>query len=199
MTSNTKNVTVLTSVLLLCGMPVAWYLNQHAWHEDSLNETLRLTARSALLIYLLIFIARPLRQLTANSLSRWLVANRRYLGISFAAVMIAHLYLLVTLNGVQLLNSGVLVYLLILLMLLTSFDRPTAALGPKRWKILHKTGLYVIGIALAQAQFTRIAQGVGEPVHYLLAALILIAIGIRMAAWRKQRIAAGPAGELASR
>lgn len=187
MTSNTRNVAVLASVLLICAIPIAWYIDLHGLNEDSLGVTLRLTARTALLIYLLVFIARPLRQLTANSLSRWLLTNRRYLGISFAAVMIAHLYLLVTLNGIQLLNAGVLVYLLILLMLVTSFNRPTAALGPRRWQILHKTGLYVIGIALAQAQFTRIVTGVAEPVHYILAALILVATGIRVAAWRQQR------------
>ena len=80
-----------------------------------------------------------------------------------------------------------LVYVFIYLMLVTSFNKPAALLGPKRWKILHKTGLYVIGIALAQAQFTRIASGVAEPVHYVLAVLVLLAIGIRITAWYKQR------------
>lgn len=187
MTSNARNFTALSSVLLLSGVPTYWYLNQHGWSEDSLGVTLRLTARAALLIFMLIFVARPLRQLSVNALSRWLVTNRRLLGISFAAVMIVHLYLLITLNGVQLLNFGVIVYLLIVLMLITSFNKPTAALGPKRWKMLHKTGLYVIGIALAQTQFTRIARGADEPIHYALAVLVLIAIGIRIAAWRKSR------------
>lgn len=187
MTSNTRNFTVLLSVLALCAIPAYWYLGQHAWSEDSLGVTLRLTARAALLIYLLIFVARPLRRLFANDLSKWLVTNRRYLGIAFAAVMIAHLYLLITLNGVQLLNFGVVVYLLILLLLITSFNQPAAALGSGRWRILHRTGLYVIGFALAQTQFTRIARGVDDPVHYVLAALVIIAVGIRVAAWMKNR------------
>lgn len=187
MTSNSKNVSVLAAVLLLCGGPTFWYLQQHGWDEDSLGVTLRLTARTALLIYLFIFVARPSRQLTSSDTSQWLVSNRRYLGISFAAVMIVHLYLLVTLNGVQLLNFGVVVYAFILLLLVTSFNKPAAALGPKRWKILHTTGLYVIGIALAQTQFRRIAPGADATVHILMSALIVIAIGIRIAAWWQRR------------
>ena len=193
MTSNLKNVTVFGTVLAAYSLPTWFYLQQHGWSEDSLGVTLRVSARLALLIYLVIFVARPLRDLAVNSLSKSLLRNRRLIGISFAAIMTAHLYLLITLNGFPAANAGMIVYSFIFLMLITSFNRPTAMLGPKRWRILHKTGLYVIGIALAQAQFTRILMGVGEPVHYALAALILIAIGIRLAAWHQKRQTRQPA------
>lgn len=187
MTSNSKNITVFSIALVAFSLPAWLYLEQHAWSEDSLGVTLRISARLSLLIYLLVFITRPLRNLSVTVISSALTRNRRLLGIAFAAVMTAHLYLLITLNGLPAAYFGMIVYSFIYLMLITSFNKPTAALGPKRWKILHKTGLYVIGIALAQAQFTRIIRGVGEPVHYILAALVLIAIGIRIAAWQKRR------------
>jgi len=187
MTSNQKNVTVFGIVLAAVSIPAWFYLQPNDWSEESLGVTLRISARLALLIYLLVFIARPLRGLSVNAMSTGLIRNRRLIGIAFAAVMTAHLYLLITLNGLPAALLGIVAYSFIYLMLITSFNKPTAALGPKRWKILHKTGLYVIGIGLAQAQFTRNARGVGERVHYILAALILVAIGIRIAAWRKQR------------
>lgn len=187
MTSNQKNVVVFSIVFAAFSLPAWLYLEQHAWNEDSLGQTLRIGARLALLIYLAIFIARPLRDLTANAVSTGLVRNRRLLGIAFTAIMTAHLYLLITLNGLPAANAGMIVYAFIYLMLITSFNKPAAALGPKHWKILHKAGLYVIGIALAQAQFKRLSPDADEAIHYVLAALILVAIGIRFAAWRRKR------------
>lgn len=187
MTSSQKNVRVFTAAFLAFSLPAYLYLQQHGWDEDSLGVTLRLSARLSLLVYLLIFVARPLRDLAANALSRNLVKYRRLLGVAFAAIMTAHFILLVTLNGLPAAIGGMIVYAFIYLMLITSFNKPAAALGPKRWRLLHKTGLYVIGYALAQAQFSRILTGVGEPVHYVLAALILLAVGIRVGAWVKKR------------
>ena len=119
----------------------------------------------------------PLRDLNVNAIVRNLLKNRRLIGIAFAAIMTAHLVLLIALNGLPAAFFG----------MITSFNKPAAALGPGRWKILHKTGLCVIGIALAQEQFTRMLTGVGEPANYVLAALVLAAIGVRVAAWLKKR------------
>ncbi len=187
MSSNRKNFTVFSAVFLMFSFPAGFYLGQHGWDEESLGVTLRISARLALLIYLLIFIARPLRALDVNAISRNLLRNRRLIGIAFAAIMTSHLILLIALNGLPAAFFGTVVYALIYLMLITSFNKPAAALGPGRWKILHKTGLYVIGIALAQEQFTRMLTGVGEPANYVLAALVLVAIGVRIAAWLKKR------------
>ena len=187
MTSFQKNIAVFAAAFIAFSLPAFLHLQQQGWNEDSLGVTLRLSARLSLLIYLLIFVARPLRDLSVNKLSRTLLRNRRFLGIAFAAIMTAHLILLVVLNGWPAAIGGMVVYAFIYLMLITSFNGPTAALGPKRWKILHKTGLYVIGYALAQAQFSRILTGVGEPVHYALAGLVLVAVGLRIGAWVKKR------------
>lgn len=46
------------------------------------------------------------------------------------------------LNGV----FGGTAYALMYLMLITSFDAPARAIGPKAWRILHKTGLYFLGL-----------------------------------------------------
>ena len=90
-------------------------------------------------------------------------------------------------NGFVFPIFGAAIYALIFLLLITSFDGPTRALGTGRWRILHKTGLYAIGIALAQAHFGRILRGVGEPVHYGLAFLFIAAIAVRVLAWHQRR------------
>ena len=187
MTTTNKNLLVFALCFAAAWLSSFVYVQQNFYGDEEFRIVLRAGARVAILIYLLVFIARPLRQLTGSDLSRSLLKHRRQLGVAFAAVMTAHLWFLLWLNGPVVPIPGMIIYAFIFLMLITSFEGPTRALGPKRWRILHKTGLYVIGLALAQAQFGRIIGGVGEPVHYVLASLFLVAIVIRVLAWRKQR------------
>ncbi|MBM4381783.1 MAG: hypothetical protein FJ091_00300 [Deltaproteobacteria bacterium] len=52
--------------------------------ENSVRAWVRATARASVALFLLTFIARPLRQFVKNDATRWLLANRRYLGVSAA-------------------------------------------------------------------------------------------------------------------
>lgn len=194
MTSNRKNVAVFSAAFAAFSLPAWLYLQRHGWSEESLGVTLRIGARTALLIYLSIFVARPLRDLLVNSFSDSLLKNRRYLGIAFAAVMSAHLYLLIRLNGFQIAIPGMIAFTLIYLMLITSFNKPAAAMGPKRWRVLHKTGIYVVGLLF----LVTVADGVVnvyhsiEPpsdgwIYYVLAGLIVVALLIRITAWLKKQ------------
>jgi DMSO/TMAO reductase YedYZ heme-binding membrane subunit len=187
MTSTRKNLLVFAITFVAVALPSFLNIQQHAYGEEAFDLVLRLTARAAILVYLVIFVARPLVQLTGSALSRTLLRYRRQAGVAFAAIMLAHLLYLVWKHGFIFPAFGAVIYVFIILMLITSFDGPTRALGPKRWKVLHKTGLYVVGIALAQAQFGRIIRGVGEPVHYVLASLFVVAVIIRVLAWNKRR------------
>ena len=184
-----KNWTVLLTVLLATALPVIAYLLPRNVDEDSLGLVLRVTGRIALLIYLLIFVARPLRQLVVSPASAWLLKNRRYLGISFATVMSVHLVLLIMLNGIPLAIPGIAAYALMYLMLITSFDGPAAALGPRRWRLLHKTGLYVIGAILVVVTAGDLIATPGDPLRIAIALLLLAAIVVRVAAYLKRRAA----------
>lgn len=187
MRSTPKNLLVFGLTFLLTGLPALLVLQQADYAEAEFGLVLRATARLALLIYLGIFVARPIRQLRASTTSRWLLGNRRYVGIAFAAVMAVHLVLLVWLHGWQLKVPGVAIYLLILLMLITSFDAPTRAFGPRRWRALHKSGIYLIGAAFALTVVRALAGHPTDAVHILLAALMLLAAAIRVAAWTLRR------------
>ena len=82
-------------------------------------------------------------------MTAWLLRERRSFGLAFATVHLVHagllLYFADTLAGFEirfpndLIGGGV--YLLIVLMVITSFDGPARTLGTQNWRRLHKTGL----------------------------------------------------------
>jgi sulfoxide reductase heme-binding subunit YedZ len=186
MSSNRKNLAVLLSCLLLTGALSLAVVASDEFSEESFNFVLRWGARVALLIYLAVFIARPLRQLSNHPLGRSLVKNRRFLGIGFAAVMTVHLVFLLWHNGPTINLPGFITYAMIYLMLVTSFDRPTAWLGPKRWRLLHKAGIYWLAIPFSVSMFGGLLE-TGGAVYAVLAALIVLALALRVAAFMQTR------------
>lgn len=187
-----RNLLVFAAAIVITGLPSLLFLDRSGFDEESFGVVLRASARLALLIYLVIFATRPLRQLVTSGLTRALQANRRFIGIAFAGVMTAHLIFLVWLNGPVAPIPGVFAYSLLYLMFITSFNKPRAALGPRRWKYLHKTGLYVLGIAFAQTVVGGLRDTPGDPVYVTLAILFLTAIALRIAAFFKTRSARAP-------
>jgi DMSO/TMAO reductase YedYZ heme-binding membrane subunit len=182
-----KNLTVFGLSLLLAGGSVLTYFSSNGADEEHLRQMLRLSAWMALLIYLVVFVTRPLNQLVGSSFSRTLLRNRRYFGITLAAVMSVHLVLLLIVNDQAFKNVGPIVYVLLFLMLLTSFDSAPAKLGPRNWRLLHKTGLYGLGFAYALAVGGAFLKTPFDPVYLALTILMTAAITIRVAAFWKQR------------
>lgn len=194
-TSNQRNWIVFFSTILLTAAAVLGYLQVTVIDDESLIAMLTFTARVSLLIFLLIFVARPLRQLVANDTTRWLVSQRRYLGIAFAAVHTVHLALIAwrfsTIPGLEYPLPAALVggttYLLMYALLITSFDAPARALGSKNWRRLHKTGLYFIGFIFAQTQIPESIDQLTEPRRLIFIVLIAAAIVIRLTAYLAMR------------
>jgi len=113
---------------------------------------IRATARSSATLFLLAFVARPLRQVWRSELSRWLLTNRRYLGVAAAFSHLIHLSaILWLLNGwpeiysvnVQTAIFGGLGFVFFFAMALTSSDRAVALMG-RNWRRLHKTGAWYL-------------------------------------------------------
>lgn len=167
------------------------YLKSRGASDANLMLLLTLTARIAFMIYLLIFVARPLRQLLPNDVTKWLLRERRLLGIAFAAVHTVHLGLILTrhdldsLLGRPLIGTavGATAYLLMYLMLLTSFDAPARRIGPKNWRRLHKTGLYFIGFVFLATLLPEPGQAVYTFDRAWLYTLTGTAVFIRLTAW----------------
>jgi DMSO/TMAO reductase YedYZ heme-binding membrane subunit len=78
---------------------------------------------------------------------------------------------------------GGLAYLLIYLMLITSFDAPARAIGAKAWRRLHKTGLYVVGFVFVATLLPEEGQPVFTADRLWFTALTAGAVFIRMTAW----------------
>jgi methionine sulfoxide reductase heme-binding subunit len=133
-------------------------------NESSFRIAIRFTARSSCILFLLAFAASSLRRIKATPLTNWLLTNRRYLGLSMAishgfhAVAIAGVAILTAENMVRDTHGANLGYLLIILMTITSFQRPAAILGRRNWRILHTVGMYYLWLSFMVAFSERLLE-----------------------------------------
>lgn len=163
--------------------------------EHGLRHLIRATARLSAVLLSLVLIARPLRQLWPTRTSAWLLANRRYLGVSFAVSHLAHGLAILALSGGSFAGVvrasgwlttifGGLGFLFIAAMTATSLDRTAAWLGRRRWRILHTTGVYYLAFIFLQSYLPRALR---SPAHLPLLLLLVGALLLRVAAWTRRR------------
>lgn len=180
---------LLAALLLMTGLAF--------WPERSPVEAwrmvIRATAHTSLVLFLLAFTASSAARLAPSNATRWLRRNRRYLGVSFAAshgihaaafIMVARLdpALFDELTNPVTFIGGGLAYLFIALMTATSLDRSAAFIGPRLWQWLHTAGAWYLWLSFA----LNFGKRAGMGSHYLLATLlILLALGVRLAAMRR--------------
>jgi methionine sulfoxide reductase heme-binding subunit len=101
----------------------------HGIDESSLRLMIRSTARTSVLLFIATFVATAVRKIYPGKISNWLLTNRRYLGLSFAISHFTHALAIICLaivssNSIRTDHGGILGYIFIGLMMLTSFDRP---------------------------------------------------------------------------
>lgn len=157
---------------------------------DAAARTVRLTARTSVALFLAAFTASALFRLWPNAWTRWQRGNRRYLGVSFAVSHGVHLAAILWLQQVRPVEfaqevstitwiGGGLAYLFIAAMTATSFDRTAQMIGPNAWKILHTVGAYYIWLIFANSY---IGRALAMPEYIPAAALVVLALGLRIAA-----------------
>lgn len=122
---------------------------------EEVRAIIRITAFTSAIPFLLVFAASALDRLRRSAASRWLMANRRYLGLSVAASHFWHLIAIVTLirrysDGARPIASltkifGTAGFVALALMALTSNDASQRTLG-RAWGWLHIVGAYVVWI-----------------------------------------------------
>jgi sulfoxide reductase heme-binding subunit YedZ len=171
--------------------------------EESVRAWIRATARASVALFLLTFIARPLRQFVRGGATRWLLANRRYLGVSGAYAQLLHGIALVWLftsyasyeepPDLTTLIGGGLAFALYFAMGLTSSDAAQAALGKRAWKALHTAGAYWVWFVFAITNLGNIPLafdelGAGHRVLYVaIQAALFGALALRFIAWLRSR------------
>jgi hypothetical protein len=164
--------------------------------EEGIRQVVRTSAQTSVVLFTSAFAASSLFQLRRNRATRWLLANRRYVGVSFGVSHFAHLAALIALGRVSQefvdnLNAATLIggglgYVFLAAMVATSFDRTAALLGPRWWGRLHKVGAYYLWFIFFQSYLPRMLI---TSLAYAPAVTLLVgAFGLRLyAAWRQRR------------
>jgi methionine sulfoxide reductase heme-binding subunit len=176
--------------LLLSAVAIGAALVVGATPSDDALLAARWTARAALPIFLLTFIASSLYRLAPNGATRALLRHRRQWGLAFALAHSIHLVaLLINITQyrprpLESLLGGGLAYLFVYLMAITSTDGWQRRLG-HRWKQLHSIGIHLTWAVFLVGYGSRAFHQ--DPAYHLegrvFAPLLLAALAIRL--WAK--------------
>ena len=163
--------------------------------EDGVRMLIRATARSSALLFLIAFLARPLRQLWRTDATAFALKNRRYFGVSMAVSHLIHGSAIVRLltafpsayqvDATTLVGGG-LGFVFIAAMAATSSDAAFEALGRARWQLLHRTGVWYLWVVFAFT-FVPDPQYGWDALHAVAVAAFMAAPLVRAAAYAKTR------------
>lgn len=188
--------TTLASLATVLGPLTLFGVSEEGWQLAA-----RYTVRVSFPLFLLAYTASSLATLWRAEQSRWLLRNRRYLGLSFTLAHTIHLGTLtsyfVFLNetpDLPTLLGGGFVYLVIFAMAATSNDQSTRTLGAN-WKRLHTTGIHFIWLMFTYLYWGRLsgAKAEGATNEFFLTGVVgsglaFAALLLRLAAaWKKRQ------------
>jgi hypothetical protein len=151
------------------------------------------SVRYALPLFLLAFTASSLVTLSPSRPTRWLLRNRRFIGLGFAFGMLWHLsFVAYSIFSFGMFDSGLTFRGLVLdltgltflfLISLTSFRWFARRLTLKNWRRLHKTGVYIIWF-VATYIYLRHTE---DALHFVAFGLLIAAWLLRVTAWVNMR------------
>ncbi len=176
---------------LLVGTIVTFVALIHGVDEEGMRMAIRATGRTSTIFFVSAFIASSLHKVWQISLSKWMLKNRRYLGLSMA---VSHTYHAVALFGLWFVTNGAapkieplgtLGYVLLIVLTVTSFKIPASWLGKRRWKILHKTAMHYLWLGLLFEYSLKLSKSNFIALAFVI--LLVFAIVLRFAAGRIQK------------
>jgi DMSO/TMAO reductase YedYZ heme-binding membrane subunit len=183
------------SIIMIIAM-----LQIDSWSGPSVSSMIQLSVRSAVPWLFIAMSASSLQLLFPGVFSRWLLRNRKIIGLIFASAMAWQLFFILWLvtiyneyyiGEVYVLRDaieGVVGYLFLIAMVLTSFNFGRKRLKPKSWRLLHKSGIYFLW-AYAFSVYWWALFYYPNPVgiDYVYYWTGFLAWSLRAAAWRKKR------------
>ena len=169
---------------------------------EAVSSMIQLSVRCAVPLLFLVFAISTFQVLFPGSLSRWLIRNRKYIGLCFATAMGWQGFFILWLVGIHTeyyvsevyvltdAVEGVLGYSFLLAMVLTSFDFGRRRLTPKQWKLLHRSAIYWLWFYAWSTYWFSLFYYEGSPVplDYIYYWVGLTAWVLRLAAWSKKRM-----------
>lgn len=169
---------------------------------DKVSSMIQLSVRCAVPLLFITFAASAIQRLFPGPYGRWLLRNRKYLGLSFAAAMAWQGFFILWLvigytdyyvNQVYVLRDaieGVIGYAFLAAMTFTSFPVGRRLLKPARWRLLHVSGIYFLwAYAFSVYWWALFYYGNPALIDYIYYWAGLSAWLLRVAAWSKKRLA----------
>lgn len=166
-----------------------------------ISGLIQFSVRLAVPWLFLAFAASSLAQVFPGSFSRWMLRNRRIIGLCFAAGMAWQLFFILwmvlghwdyyveeaySLYDVAEELPG---YLILFAMTATSFRLGRSKLTPSQWRMLHKGGIYFLwGVVWSTYWFELYYYDDIQIIDYVYYWAGFIAWGLRVMAWRAKRV-----------
>ncbi len=188
--------TLISSLATVAGPLMLFGVSEQGWQLAA-----RYTVRVSFPLFLMAYLAGPLMVLWRSNVSRWLIRNRRYLGLNFAIAHMIHLGALTSyfvflqvMPDAQVVIGGGLAYVLIFAMAATSNDWSVNKLGAN-WQRLHTVGQHYVWFIFLITYMGRFSGGeAGDTnenmfvVAVVGSSLVLVALLIRLSAfWMTRR------------
>ncbi|WP_329771043.1 ferric reductase-like transmembrane domain-containing protein [Stenotrophomonas maltophilia] len=159
------------------------------------RAAIRVTARTSFLLCLVAFTASSFASLLPSPFTRFLLRERRIVGLSFA---FSHLLHAVAITAFGILNPafwparsvlanlpGTIGYVAILALAITSHRGIARRMGPTAWRRLHVTGMWIIAAVFTYSYFKRVP---GNFWYAVPSALLFTAVVVRAIAKRAQSL-----------
>ena len=170
-----------------------------------ISEMISFSVRWAVpFIYLVIAIS-SLQILFPNAFTRWLMRNRKYIGLIFAVAMawqglfifiMSYFYHDYYFSEVYYFRDeieGSIGYIFLMAMVLTSFKFGSKMVSPSQWRIIHKTGVYFLWAYPFSVYWWSISYYGNPPmIDYIFYWLGFLAFLLRIIAWGKVKIEKEP-------
>ncbi len=168
---------------------------------EEVSSLIQLSVRCSVPWLYLAFAASSLQVLFPGPFTRWLMRNRRMVGLCFAAGMAWQLTFILWLvtgfwshyvDEVYLFGDIVIQipgYLFLSAMTVTSFMPVRRRLSARQWRVLHSTGIYFVwGTVWSTYWYELYYYGDIQLIDYIYYWTGFIAWGLRVCAWSKKRL-----------
>ncbi len=166
----------------------------------AISEMIQFSVRLAVPWVFIAFASSSLVILFPGNFTRWLLRNRRIIGLCFAAGMAWQLlfilwmvlgfwdYYINEAYSYFDLSEQIPGYLIIFAMTITSFRFGRSKLSAKQWKALHKGGIYFLwGVIWSTYWFELFYYDDIQFIDYFYYWMGFAAWGVRMIAWTRKR------------